>query len=780
MEDESLPDDTSRRSHRLQSQRNPVKASDDASSATRSTRSSGPNSRADEDLDLSGYESNVSGPATAPHRGATIHLTADSCRMATSTMIDGVKLQGVCGVPSLECKRHLGARSKSLAGKQTRFEPGLYSRVANKGRFPHGKMGGYFRSEAVMADDRRDDRQRMAVIIDAHRDEASGVDEDEIQALKRKVGHHQEEALAYDLPPPPAYDFPPVPPMGYVPPPNAPSDDPSRLLQTFNPPGTPNTPVAASKPTIPETPTTASPPSEFYSMTTQEGHLVVIKGQYEALECLRKWNWTIQRLFASREEAETWQNTVRDATPPSPPPPASDASSVKKTARNKKRKGGSRKKKKASKKADPPSDSSCSSSSSSSSSNSDSESSDSDDSSSSSDSSLEERRSSKAKRKAKQRAKEKARAKAKKRKRHRRSRPKKKDRRNLTYGVDPSTKDAKKLFGFSISGEKIDKAIAPEDLSKKDREVLFEIALDTTSLPGMYLSKQLLDAGDLDDATNDRATLMASTMLTAGLGRKSNFRDAMWRQPRRHGLRTIKDRTTFFELGSAVNKSKEPAFNQQDTRLRSFLSSHDYDESEIDDYLLRGLLVRITRDTFDFYVDLISAAREAHLDFNAGGELQWEGGRGEALINHHSQKLLDIRTFAPDRRCLILQTYTYLRDAAKTSFETPAMSTAMWTQLAQVQTQLASLLAKPDTAKPGVKHQPAEGGVTESYKCSHCRCSVLHRALKTGAGRRHCPFSKKGFVEAKTLGKAAAEKLKADPTLSPKLVLEQVLAEHSP
>jgi hypothetical protein len=513
-------------------------------------------------------------------------------------------------------------------------------------------------------------------------------------------------------------------------------------------------------------------------MTTPEGHAVIIKGQHEALGCLRKWGWTIQRLFNSHEEAEDWQTKVKDATPPSPPSPASDASPKKKTARKKKRKRGRKKGRKASKKADPPSDGSSSSSSSSSSSDSDSESSDPDDSSSSNDSSLEDRRSSKAKRKAKDRAKE--RAKAKKRRRNRRSRPKKKDRRNMTYGVDPSTKDAKKLFGFSISGEKIDKAIAPEDLSKKDREVLFEIALDTTSLPGMYLSKQLLDAGDLDDATNDRATLMASTMLTAGLGRKSNFRDAMWRQPRRHGLRTIKDRTTFFELGSAVNKCKEPAFNQQDTRLRSFLSSHDYDESEIDDYLLRGLLVRITRDTFDFYVDLISAAREAHLDFNAGGELQWEGGRGEALINHHSQKLLDIRTFAPDRRCLILQTYTYLRDAAKTSFETPAMSTAMWTQLAQVQTQLASLLTKPDTTKPGLGHQPAEGGVTESYKCSHCRCAALHRALKTGAGRRHCPFSKKGFVEAKTLGKAAADKMKADPTLAPKLVVEQVLAEHSP
>jgi hypothetical protein len=35
--------------------------------------------------------------------------------------------------------------------------------------------------------------------------------------------------------------------------------------------------------------------------------------------------------------------------------------------------------------------------------------------------------------------------------------------------------------------------------------------------------------GDLEDAKSDRATEMAATMLTAGLGRKSNFRDTMWK-----------------------------------------------------------------------------------------------------------------------------------------------------------------------------------------------------------------------------------------------------------
>jgi hypothetical protein len=349
------------------------------------------------------------------------------------------------------------------------------------------------------------------------------------------------------------------------------------------------------------------------------------------------------------------------------------------------------------------------------------------------------------------------------------------------FGVDPSTKDKKKLFGLSISGEEIDKAIAPQGFPKKEREVLFELAVDTASLPGMYISKQMLDVfGDLEDANSDRATEMAATMLTAGLGRKSNFRDTMWKQPRKHGLRTIKDRASFFSLASAISKSKEPAFDQQDTRLRSLMASHGYDEEAIEDYLQRGLLVRITRDTFSFYQELITAGREAHLDFNASGDMQWEGGRGEALINHHSQKLLDIRTFAPDRRCLILQTYTYLRDAAKDSFNTPDMAMAMWSQLSQLQAELSNLVPGSTAGKPGGGTPPAAPGGLESHKCAHCRCTPLHKALKAGPGKRHCPFAKKGYLDARALGKAAIEKMKKDPKLALNLVVEQVIQEYSP
>jgi hypothetical protein len=54
------------------------------------------------------------------------------------------------------------------------------------------------------------------------------------------------------------------------------------------------------------------------------------------------------------------------------------------------------------------------------------------------------------------------------------------------------------------------------------------------------------------------------------------------------------------------------------------------------------------------------------------------------------------------------------------------------------------------------------------------------RTLKAGPGKRHCPFAKKGYLDARALGKAAIEKMKKDPKLALNLVVEQVIQEYSP
>jgi hypothetical protein len=698
----------------------------------------------------------------------------------------------------------------------TRFQPGVYTKAANRGKYPHGEAGGYFRSEAATSDDLPGNLQ----LADTAKTGSSRPEEDEIQVMRRKVDQQilddralPNEGFGGTLPPLPAEVFPPLPPMGQPLAPGTHASDPARLLQPFGgsfnlsrTPGTPtttrqgtpkpSTPSALRHPTNPlapagqQTPRPTTPPAlrpsytpaasvDYYGMTTHEGNPIIIKGQSQALHYLRQWNWGIEQIFSSYQAAKVWeaQQIAKAATVSNRPQPSpeSDATAPdgRKASRRKKRKKKGKRRKKTSRKGSYPSDSSTSSSSASPSSSSDSELEDSGSSDSSDDdSTIDARRSSRARKKAKR--------KAKKQKRTQKKRRKKKDRRNISSGVDPSTADKTKVFGFSTTGKELDEAIAPIGFPKKEREVLFEAAVDTASLPGMYLSKQMLDVmGDQDDLTSDRATEMAATMLTAGLGRKSNFRDTMWRQPKRHGLRGLKDRTSFFTLAAAINKSKEPAFDQQDNHVRSLMTSHGYDETGIEDYLQRGLLGRITRDTFRFYQDLMNSAREAHLDPNTGGDRKWEGGRGEALINHHAQKLLDIRTFSPDRRGLILRTYTYLRDAAKESFNTPEMGTAMWDQLAQVQSRMANLDTDAASGKKGAGKPPPVAALS-SNKCGHCRGTTLHRVLNVGGGKKHCPFARKSQADATKLGKAAGEKLRQDPTLDPQSVVEQVIRDLSP
>jgi hypothetical protein len=811
LKDGSLADDTSRRSHRLQLKRN--KPSVEREPSDEDSPSLGIDSQVDERLDQDGYESTRSVSVAPPQE--TVHLTADHCRIQTTPKINGQKVLCICGVPFLACKRHINARNSAEEGKMTRFQPGVYAKAANRGKYPHGEAGGYFRYETATSDDLSGNGQ----LADTVQAGPSRPEEDEIQVLRRKVDQQLVDdqalpngGLGIALPPVPVDILPPLPPMGQPLVPGTHAADPARLLQPFGggfnlsrAPGTPattrqgtpkpSTPSALRHPANPlaparqQSPRPTTPPTirpshtpaasvDYYGMTTPEGNPVIIKGQSQALNSLRQWNWGIDQIFSSYQAAKVWeaQQIAKNATVPNRPrpSPAADATSTggRKANRRKKGKKKGKKRKKISRKGSYPSDSSTSSSSASSSSSSDSESEDSGVSDSSDDSTIDARQSSKARKKAKR--------KAKKPKRTQKKRRKKKDRRNIAIGVDPSTADKTKVFGFSITGKELDEAIAPIGFPKKEREVLFEAAVDTASLPGMYLSKQMLDVmGNQDDLTADRATDMAATMLTAGLGRKSNFRDTMWRQPKRHGLRGLKDRTSFFTLAAAINKAKEPAFDQQDNHVRSLMTSHGYDEAGIDDYLQRGLLGRITRDTFRFYQDLMNAAREAHLDPNTGGDRKWEGGRGEALINHHAQKLLDTRTFAPDRRSLILRTYTYLRDAAKASFNTPEMGTAMWDQLAQVQSRMANLATDAASGKKGgVKPPPTAAG--DSNKCGHCRCTGLHRLLNIGTGKRQCPFTRQTFANAKLLGTAANEKLRLDPTLDPQSVVNQVIRESNP
>jgi hypothetical protein len=54
------------------------------------------------------------------------------------------------------------------------------------------------------------------------------------------------------------------------------------------------------------------------------------------------------------------------------------------------------------------------------------------------------------------------------------------------------------------------------------------------------------------------------------------------------------------------------------------------------------------------------------------------------MLQFHSDRLLQIRQNALSRKALILQTYTYLRDASAKSFYHESMTESLWDRLADL------------------------------------------------------------------------------------------------
>jgi hypothetical protein len=59
--------------------------------------------------------------------------------------------------------------------------------------------------------------------------------------------------------------------------------------------------------------------------------------------------------------------------------------------------------------------------------------------------------------------------------------------------ADPSTGNDKRIHEFEITDTKIDKALAPDDLTNKERASIVEAVVDVTALPGVFSSSSDTD-----------------------------------------------------------------------------------------------------------------------------------------------------------------------------------------------------------------------------------------------------------------------------------------------
>jgi hypothetical protein len=245
-------------------------------------------------------------------------------------------------------------------------------------------------------------------------------------------------------------------------------------------------------------------------------------------------------------------------------------------------------------------------------------------------------------------------------------------------GSDPSVGDKKRIFGLPINGREIDATAGPPNMRDKDATELYCTAVEVTSLPGMFGSIGH-GADELYDEAQ-RTTEMAATLLSTAIGRKAQIHDSLWKTAKRHSMGTIKSVETLFKFVKGVGKAEKPAFEQQENAIQVFMLSRHYDDSTISEYCQSGFLPRLTHASFRYYNSMLSMVRQLAYDHPAF----WDQGPAKAMLNFHSERLLQIRQNSLTRKALVLQTYCYLRDANSKGFYHESMTESLWDRLASM------------------------------------------------------------------------------------------------
>jgi hypothetical protein len=266
---------------------------------------------------------------------------------------------------------------------------------------------------------------------------------------------------------------------------------------------------------------------------------------------------------------------------------------------------------------------------------------------------------------------------------------------------------------------------------------------------------------------------MAATLLSTAIGRKAQIHDSLWKTAKRHSMGTIKSIDTLFKFVKSVGKAEKSAFEQQENAIQVFMLSRHYDDSTISEYCQSGFLPRLTQASFRYYSSMLSMVRQLAYDHPSF----WEQGPAKAMLEFHSERLLQIRQNSLTRKALVLQTYCYLRDASSKGFYHESMTESLWDRLATIAKSQSSGTTKGSSGGGVVKSTVV--GDARAPRCSHCRSAKLHELAKARPSKQMCPLKDLSVKQAKLVAKSAVEKWEKSPSEGGfKAALDALIAEH--
>jgi hypothetical protein len=326
----------------------------------------------------------------------------------------------------------------------------------------------------------------------------------------------------------------------------------------------------------------------------------------------------------------------------------------------------------------------------------------------------------------------------------------------VVEGSDPSTGNRNKIFGLEVDGPKIDKALVPRDVASKDRSEILNSAMDVAALPGMSAS---LNGGDQEDSFNAQLLQNAVMEMAQQGGRnKVIASDAGWQNDKRNALGKITSSEKIAPFLKALVKAKEPQLAKESSAYRKLLSVRRFDSKSIEWFLRFGALPLLTSRTLADYVDFVYRVRQMAWDHQG----TWATSPAKAMLEAHTEKLLEIRRNALLRRDVVLKVYIHFRDSAVDGFYQEEMAEAVWKKLAALETQFQIEKARSGNTHPepelpvagdgGKKKKEGDGKNRNERPCPWCQSYKTHTLLSLSNSKELCPF--KGLPKAKAQGAA--------------------------
>jgi hypothetical protein len=222
---------------------------------------------------------------------------------------------------------------------------------------------------------------------------------------------------------------------------------------------------------------------------------------------------------------------------------------------------------------------------------------------------------------------------------------------------------------FLLTGRKLTKQQDPPTCGGRTTE-LYSAAVDVTSLPGMFTSGT--GRGGLEKLYEEaqRTTQFAATVLSTAIRKRAQVHGLLWKSTKRHSMGVFKSMETLFSFVKSAGKAGKPAFEQQENAIQVFMLQRHYNGAAITEYSQKW----VPSASYSSALDYPTTTAFDHPNF-------WDQGPAKAMLDFHSDKLLQIWQNLLTQKALILQTHTYLRDVSLKGFYHESMTESLWDRL---------------------------------------------------------------------------------------------------